>query len=90
MFRKYGDVNQSEFARDSGLAQRTIVLMINPEMRNALASGKEPSPGLVLVEQAAAALGIRVCELLNPDRARTIKALELLNMIEAHVMQEKL
>lgn len=64
--------------------------MLNPKLRNPLASGKEPSPGLVLVEQAAAALGIRVCELLNPDRVRTLKALELLDMVEAHILQTRL
>jgi len=88
MVRKYGKVNQTALARDSGIAQTSIGITLNPERRMPLSSGREPSPGLSQIERVANALGIEVCELLNPNRERAIRARTLLDLVENHLCGE--
>lgn len=59
-------ITQKELAQRSGVGQTTISLYLNPNSRNATATGKAPSPVLARVEALAGALDVQLWELLRP------------------------
>lgn len=59
-------VTQQDLAKKSGVGQTTISLYLNPESRNATATGQAPSPVLARVAALASALDVELWELLRP------------------------
>jgi transcriptional regulator with XRE-family HTH domain len=62
-------LTQKMLEKESGVAQTTISLYLNPENRKASASGKAPSGKLAEVEQLANAMGLEFWELVLPMNA---------------------
>lgn len=63
------EVNQTELAKKSGVAQNTISLYLAPEKRKPGAKGKEPSGNLTQIDKMAAALDLQAWQLLLPEGA---------------------
>lgn len=76
MEMKYGNVNQSELARDASVAQKTISNILARER------GPAPSPSLTVVQKLAEALGIEAWQLLHPDPDRAEREQEFYRRIE--------
>lgn len=60
-------MTQQKLAKESGVAQTTVSLYLNPQRRQPSATGKIPSAKLTEVEKLAAALQVDTWELLRPD-----------------------
>jgi transcriptional regulator with XRE-family HTH domain len=58
-------VKQKALAAQSGVGQTTISLYLNPKNRLEPSSGSSPSPTLVNIVKLAAALDVRLCDLLE-------------------------
>jgi transcriptional regulator with XRE-family HTH domain len=80
--RKYGEINQSQLARDSGVPQTTISLILTPERRTPLASGELPSPTLSKIAALAAKLDVNLWELLHPDPAKARREQDFYEKLE--------
>lgn len=73
-------LSQNGLAKLSKVPQTTISLLLNPERRTPLKSGKKPSPTLSQIELLAGALGCEPWELVRPmsNREREIyEAIEI-------------
>lgn len=68
--------NQSTLGKAAGVAPNTVGNAMNPERREASASGKEPSITLTQLDRIAQALGVTVADLVS-DRTAHDRALIL-------------
>lgn len=77
--RACGIESQSDLAKRSGVAQRTISNYLNPDLREQGKSGKQPSAKLTEVEKIAQAMNIEAWDLLrdlNPNEREMYTRIE--------------
>lgn len=88
-------VTPTQFARECGLSEGTMRLLLNPDRRQPGAGGRGNSPQLATIEAVARQLGLSVADLIlkDPDQdpftAMSLPALRLAQEFDAFTGPEK-